>query len=148
MTQPILTALERRKIIQENAKRIGIDDTFISNLVETFYGRIRSHDQLGPIFEEVIGRNWDTHLMKMKSFWASVAMNAGTYSGQPIPVHRNLTNVNEFHFDMWLLLFEETLKDIAKHEDVIPYFMDRAKRIAESLKLAMFGVPELKFEKV
>lgn len=139
-----LTAQERRKVIQHNAHNIGINDAFISDLVDTFYKHIRGHDRLGPIFNDVIGENWTTHLCKMKAFWSSVAMNSGTYSGQPVPVHKQLTNVLETDFDIWLNLFEKTLIEIAPHDDIIPYFMERARRIAQSLKLAMFGVPELK----
>jgi len=139
-----LTALERRKIIQQNALNMGINDEFISKLVDTFYDHVRKHDRLGPIFDDIIGDNWTPHLLKMKSFWSSVAMNSGTYSGQPVPVHRKLTNVREADFDIWLSLFEKTLIEIAPTEEVIPYFMERAARIAQSLQLAMFGVPELR----
>ena len=139
-----LTALERRKIIQQNALNMGINDEFISKLVDTFYDHVRYHERLGPIFDDVIGNNWDAHLLKMKSFWSSVAMNSGTYSGQPVPVHRKLTNVREADFDIWLSLFEKTLIEIAPTEEVIPYFMERAARIAQSLQLSMFGVPELR----
>ncbi|HRW30241.1 MAG: group III truncated hemoglobin [Alphaproteobacteria bacterium] len=139
-----LTALERRKIIQQNALNMGINDEFISKLVDTFYDHVRKHDRLGPIFDDIIGDNWTPHLLKMKSFWSSVAMNSGTYSGQPVPVHRKLTNVREADFDIWLSLFEKTLIEIAPTEEVIPYFMERAARIAQSLQLSMFGVPELR----
>ncbi len=139
-----LTALERRKLIQQNALNMGINDEFISKLVDTFYDHVRKHDRLGPIFDDIIGDNWTPHLLKMKSFWSSVAMNSGTYSGQPVPVHRKLTKVREDDFNIWLSLFEKTLIEIAPTKEVIPYFMDRAARIAQSLQLAMFGVPELR----
>lgn len=147
MTEARSMVLEKRKIIQRNTQRMGIDDRFISKLVDEFYFRIRDHDELGPIFDDVIGEGWESHLLKMKSFWSSVAMNTGTYSGQPVPVHQSLSNVDEVHFDIWISLFEQTLWDIAPTDDVIPYFMERAERIAQSLKLAMFGAPELRFMK-
>ena len=56
---------------------MGIDEAYISLLVDTFYERIRDHAVLGPIFAEKIGDNWGPHLARMKDFWASVALNAG-----------------------------------------------------------------------
>lgn len=143
MSSPVITAHERRAEIQRRANAIGIDEAYISVLVDAFYTRIRAHDVLGPIFDNAIGDRWDHHLPRMKSFWASVALNAGTYSGQPVPVHRKLTHVEQPHFRIWLALFRETLEDTAPSPEAIDYFMERANRIAESLQLAMFGFPGL-----
>lgn len=79
----------------------------------------------------------------MKSFWASVALNAGTYSGQPVPAHKKLSQVEQSHFQTWLALFRQTLQDTAPTPEAVDYFMERANRIAESLQLAMFGFPGL-----
>lgn len=138
------TAEQRRKDIQENAVRLGIDDAYVSLLVETFYARVRKDPVLGPVFDTAIGDNWDHHLAKMKDFWASVAFNAGRYSGTPVPKHQALSGVETEDFDIWLRLFRETLSDTAPTPEAIPYFMERAERIATSLKYAMFGLKELR----
>jgi hemoglobin len=137
------TAEDRRRDIQQNADRMGIDDAYISELVETFYARIRADTTLGPIFNKEIGDNWGPHLARMKDFWASVAINAGRYNGKPVPAHQKLTGVTPAHFQIWLGLFRQTLEDTAPSADAIPYFMERAERIAKSLQLAMFGLPGL-----
>ncbi|MEM7424402.1 MAG: group III truncated hemoglobin, partial [Pseudomonadota bacterium] len=115
----------------------------VSTLVETFYGRIRAHPDLGPIFADVIRDDWEPHLAKMKDFWASVAFNAGRYSGKPVPAHTKLSDVGRAHFAMWLDLFEATLVDTAPTPQAVPYMMERANRIARSLQMAMFGMPGL-----
>jgi hemoglobin len=74
----------------------------------------------------------------MKRFWASVALNAGTYSGQPVPVHQRLSGVTRDHFAHWLWLFHETLAETAPSLAAVEYFMLRARRIAASLQIAMF----------
>jgi len=142
-TKRIRTAEDSRIEIQARAERLGIDDAYISQLVDEFYSRIRAHSLIGPIFEDVIGDNWGHHLARMKDFWASVAFNAGRYSGKPVPKHQALTSVQPWHFEIWLALFRETLEETAPSQEVVDYFMERAERIAESLKLAMFGVPSL-----
>ncbi len=139
----VATAHERRAEIQRRANAIGIDEAYVSLLVDEFYRRVRKHAVLGPIFDDAIGDRWDHHLPRMKSFWASVALNAGTYSGQPVPAHKKLTQVEQSHFAIWLALFRQTLEDTASTPEAVDYFMERANRIAESLQLAMFGLPGL-----
>lgn len=140
----IRSAIERRAEIQAHAASLGIDEDYISILVDTFYGHIRDHALIGPIFEQAIGDDWDRHLAKMKAFWASVALSAGTYSGKPVPAHvKHRQQIEPWHFNIWLALFEQTLKDTAPTTGAVAYFMEKAERIAQSLKFAMFGLPGL-----
>lgn len=142
---PARSAAERRKMVQDQAAMLGIDDVFIRRLVLNFYQRVRAHALLGPVFEAAIAEaDWPTHLERMVDFWASIALNAGRYSGQPVPVHQALTGVHPWHFNLWLALFEISLRDCATHPEAVTYFMVRARRIAQSLELSMFGLPELK----
>lgn len=143
MTETIASAHERRAQIQAHAASIGINEAYISTLIDTFYARVRADPELGPIFNGEIGDGWGPHLVRMKTFWASVALNAGSYSGKPVPAHTKLHGVQPEHFDTWLALFRSTLTDTAPSSEAIDYFMERANRIAESLKLAMFGIPGL-----
>ncbi|MEE2565661.1 group III truncated hemoglobin [Hyphobacterium marinum] len=136
-------AHDRRREIQRRAAGMGIDDAYIDRLVETFYARVRAHPLLGPIFQDAIGDEWGPHLARMKTFWSSVALNSGTYSGKPVPAHKKLTQVQPWHFNIWLGLFRETLHDTAACPEAVEYFMERAERIAQSLQLAMFGLPGL-----
>lgn len=139
MTHQIRSAEERRRAIQDNAARLGIDEAFISRLVETFYARVRTHERLGPIFNGEV-EDWPAHLATLKDFWASVAMNAGRYSGKPVPAHMKLGDVRPEHFGQWLGLFYLTLEEISPSQETVDYFMERAERIAQSLQLAMFGL--------
>jgi hemoglobin len=131
-------AEDKRAEIRAAAGRLGIDEDYISRLVEAFYARVRADATLGPIFEREIGDRWDPHLARMKAFWASVALNAGTYSGRPVPVHQRLEGVSPRHFAHWLGLFRETLAETAPSAEAEAYFMLRAERIAASLQMAMF----------
>jgi len=81
----------------------------------------------------------ECYLATMKKFWSSVALSTGHYSGQPVPKHKAIPNIEERHFALWLGLFEKTLEETAAKPDAVEYFMERANRIAESLKLAIFG---------
>lgn len=133
-------ALAARQKIREDAAAIGIDEAFISDLVETFYARVREHPHLGPVFDGAV-EDWPEHIEKLKQFWASVALNAGAYSGRPMQAHLKVKSIEPAHFGEWLFLFEQTLRDLATDERAVEYFMVRASRIGESLKLGLFYRP-------
>ena len=114
-----------------------VDRAFISALVCNFYGRVRSDARLGPIFAAVIRNDWEPHLEKMTDFWCSVILKNGAYSGRPVPAHFKLKQVREDDFDIWMKLFRETAESRCPPE-IAAIFVDRADRIARSLKLAMF----------
>ena len=115
----------------------GVDRASIGALVRAFYSRLRQNQRLGPIFAREITGDWEPHLEKMTDFWCSVILKTGDYHGRPVPAHLKLRDVTEADFDIWLDLFGETA---AAHfaPQTAAVFVDRAERIAKSLKLAMF----------
>ncbi|WP_262693243.1 group III truncated hemoglobin [Kordiimonas aquimaris] len=120
----------------------SVPEVMIDTLVRRFYGEIQKHPDLGPIFKKAIPGDWEPHLKTMVSFWSSVMNTTGRYKGQPVPKHVALKGVEQEHFDQWLALFEDTaIKTCGA--DYAAMFMVRAKRIAQSLKFAMFGLPSL-----
>jgi len=133
-------ALAARQKIREDAAAIGVDEAFISKLVDEFYSRVRAHPHLGPVFNGAV-HDWPEHLAKLKLFWQSVALNAGVYSGNPMRAHLKTKTIEPAHFGEWLHLFEQTLRDIAPTEAAVDYFMVRASRIGESLKMGLFFRP-------
>ena len=114
-----------------------VDRAFIGVLVRDFYGRVRSDARLGPIFASEIRGDWEPHLEKMTDFWCSVILKNGAYSGRPVPAHLKLKQVREEDFDIWLGHFRRTAAELCDPE-VAAVFVERAERIAQSLKLAMF----------
>ncbi len=136
---PPSDAPERRVQLQFNAAALGVDEAYISTLVDTFYTAVRADPLIGPVFQNAIGSEWDVHLARMKDFWASIALNAGRYSGQPMVVHRQLADIQPWHFNIWLTLFEKTLRDTAPNESVVDFFLTRANAIASRLQMGIFG---------
>jgi hemoglobin len=120
-----------------------ITEAMIHDLVHGFYARVRRHPVLGPIFNPVIGEDWDSHLARMCDFWSSVMRMSGRYKGNPMAVHARLTAVRPEHFDDWLALFQETAEEVCGPE-LAPLFLERARTIAASLKLGLFYRPAAK----
>jgi hemoglobin len=115
----------------------GVDRASIGALVREFYSRLRKNQRLGPIFAREITGDWEPHLEKMTDFWCSVILKTGDYHGRPVPAHLKLKDVTEADFDIWLRIFAETTAALFSPQTAA-VFVDRAERIAKSLKLAMF----------
>jgi len=124
----------RARVIAEIEHRTGIDEAMIHRLVHAFYQRVRADAFLGPVFEQRI-KDWDTHLERMRLFWSSVALMSGRYRGQPMDKHLPLP-VDAAHFDRWLELFVATAREICP-ANAAEHFIERARRIAESLELGI-----------
>jgi hemoglobin len=123
----------------------AITETQISVLVDTFYDRVFADPRLGPIFRKHIGEDRSAHMRTMKQFWSSVLLKTCSYSGQPVPVHMRLGEVRAEDFAIWLGYFRATAREIFMPE-AAAIVVASAERIAQSLKLAMFGSDFL-FEK-
>lgn len=131
-------ALERRLQQQQDVLAFGLDPDVLCTIVDEFYARVRAHAILGPLFAEPIGDRWPEHLEKMKSFWISVALSAGTYSGKPVAAHQPLENIQPWHFGIWLGLFRQTVSDLTGSEEAVAFLGKRAERIANTLRKSMF----------
>src|SRR5215203_5275453 len=73
----------------------------------------------------------------MCEFCSSVALMTGRYHGQPMRKHLPLP-VDGRHFDRWLALFEATARELCPPK-AADHFIERARRIAESLELGIAG---------
>lgn len=127
-------AMRRARITAEIRDRTGIDEAMISVLVTAFYAQVRNDPLIGPIFQEKVD-DWNHHLEKLCAFWSSVVLMTGRYHGQPMQAHLSLP-IRAEHFERWLEIFEATALSVCprKAADV---FIDRARRIADSLELGI-----------
>lgn len=132
-----------RERAEAEMKAIGIDSAFIDRLVETFYGRVLAHPELGPVFDARLSGRWPEHMAKMKSFWSAVAFKNGAYGGKPVQAHLGVANMTPDLFPKWLDLFSATLDDIAPNAEAKAWFMATADRIARSLTLSLFYNPAM-----
>ena len=126
----------REALIEQIRAETGIDEPMIARLVDAFYGKVRADPLLGPVFDARIS-DWEPHLAQMRLFWSSVALMSGVYHGRPMPKHLPLP-VDATHFDRWLELFEATAREVCPPA-AADHFIERARRIAESLELGIAG---------
>jgi hemoglobin len=112
----------------------SLNEDNIRLLVQTFYGRAREDDLLGPIFNAAVA-DWDHHIAQIADFWSSMMLRTGRYNGRPMRPHLMLP-LTGAHFDRWLALFEPTAREIFPAE-VAEAFILRARRIADSFEMGI-----------
>ena len=115
----------------------ALDGSTIDRLVRDFYAKVRVDDLLGPVFNARIA-DWDHHLHQIVAFWSSIAFGKALYDGHPMRKHLPLP-IGGVHFDRWLALFEETAAEVCP-PPAADHFIERARRIAQSLELGIASV--------
>jgi hemoglobin len=84
----------------------------IELLVDEFYKQVRRDELLNPVFEKIIGDQWDHHLNKMYQFWETILFDTVGYKGSPVRKHMKLddtTPLSEDLFNRWTFLWEKTV---------------------------------------
>lgn len=120
-----------------NSERRGVDEASLRELVEQFYARVRADAALGPIFNDAV-HDWPEHLDRLADFWSSVMLGSGRYKGQPVPAHhKHVERISPELFDRWLTLWDEATSSLMT-PGAAAALQDKARRIAESLQLALF----------
>lgn len=113
----------------------GVDEALIARQVHAFYGRVRQHPVLGPVFEAAIG-DWDEHLAKLCDFWSSVLLMTGRFRGSPMAAHARNPEILDEHFALWLDLFEQTARDVCP-SPAAALFVEKSRMIGRSLRMGL-----------
>ena len=122
--------------------RIEIKDrSHVRLLVTTFYGKIRTHEILGPIFEGIIN-DWEEHFEILTNFWETQLFLKRKYHGNPIKAHLQVDqkmdhNITSEHFGLWLNLWFETVDKLFEGDTAF-IAKNRAQKMSTMLYLEMF----------
>lgn len=110
------------------------DEVALARLVDRFYEKVRRDTQIGPIFNAAVD-DWDEHKRLLTSFWASVALRAGSYRGNPMAAHRPHA-IRAEHFDHWLAMWQDTCSEELDDVHAVQ-MLEFAQRIGSSLKYGL-----------
>lgn len=85
-------------------------------MVETFYGKIRKDEVLGPVFNRIIN-DWESHLYLLTDFWETQLFLKLKYHGNPVKVHQEVDDkmdrsIISEHFGLWLNLWFATIDEL------------------------------------
>ncbi|MBD0400486.1 group III truncated hemoglobin [Flammeovirga sp. EKP202] len=110
-------------------------------LVNTFYTKVRAHDELGPFFDEHIKIDWDTHLPTMYDFWETNLFFISKYKGNPVKTHQEVdqkSTIEQKHFGFWLQLWFNTIDELFKGEKA-DLLKSRARNMSHMLFMRIFN---------
>jgi hemoglobin len=113
----------------------GITEELIRDVVVEFYRRARRDERLGPVFEAHV-HEWDPHLARITDFWSAALLRTGRYSGRPVEQHRSIAGIAAGHFDRWLALFEQTVRDLCRPGQA-DAFIVRARRMRDGMIMVL-----------
>ncbi len=119
--------------------RFDITADQIDRVVAAFYGAVRQHDVLGPVFNRHID-DWPGHEAKIAGFWKKAILLQPGYDGNPMQAHMAAGDVRADHFPIWLALFHATLHDMLPPEPAAAWSA-LAHRIGQGLRM---GVEDLR----
>lgn len=110
----------------------------VEHLVHTFYGKVREHENLGPIFNGII-EDWPQHLAHLSDFWEMVLLQTGPGARKfnPVRVHREVDlkvdhSISQVHFGNWLELWFQTLGENFQGKNA-DYAKEHARNMASIL---------------
>lgn len=87
----------------------------IELLVNAFYKKVVIDPVISHFFTKVAHFSWDVHIPIMVSFWESILLPPGTYTGNPMVKHielNRLSPLQQQHFDQWMHLWKETVNEL------------------------------------
>ena len=110
----------------------------IAQLVHGFYADVRRDPLLGPVFENALHGQWDTHLQRLVDFWSSVALGTRSFKGDVFGKHMALVGVTPAHFAAWVGLWQQHTSRLFAPE-VARELQVAAHGIARNLFRGYFG---------
>lgn len=115
----------------------AVAEAELARLIPAFYDRVRADPLLAPLFDAAVD-DWPAHLTRLTDFWSSVMLGSGRYKGNPVARHlEHRAAMTPEQFTRWLALWRETT-DAMMPEGAARLLQDKAERIAESLRLALW----------
>lgn len=113
----------------------------VSQLVHVFYSKIRTNDELGPIFNKAI-TDWEHHLEHLTDFWESQLFRKNIFVGNPLKKHvevdkANNNGITNDLFGLWLQFWIQTLDELFEG-DKVDLAKNRARNIAGFLFMEIF----------
>jgi len=116
--------------------------TDVELLVKEFYKRVRTNNELGYIFDDVIQLDWDRHIPVLVDFWETILLDAASYRRNAMDVHFKVNQkirLEKQHFETWLSLFDKTVDQ---------YFTGVKAELAKKRAHGVADIMQLKLEKI
>jgi hemoglobin len=116
----------------------ALDRAGIEALVHGFYDDVRRDELLAPVFEAVIGKDWDPHLVRLVEFWCTAMLGTRSFRGNVYGKHMALDGVRPEHFLRWITLWHRHT-DRLFSDEIAEELLRTAHGIGRNLFHGFFG---------
>lgn len=122
---------------QNDAAKAGIGEADIRRFIPAFYANVRRDPVLGPVFDGIIGDNWQAHIDTVCSFWLSATRLDRRYDGRSFtPAHVRHSAIRADLLPKWLTIFRATAREICTPAQA-DALIGIAERMAGSLAISL-----------
>ncbi len=122
---------------EHRAAEVGITEPDIRRLIPTFYEKVRRDAILGPVFEDIIGDDWASHIETVCSFWLYVTRLDRHYNTRNfMPAHLRRPTIRAELLPRWLALFRATACELCTPAQA-DALIDIARRMADTLEMGL-----------
>jgi hemoglobin len=122
---------------EHRAVSVGLTEALVRKVIVSFYDKVRSDALLGPIFSEVIGKGWDSHIERIVGFWLTATRLGRGYDGRNfMPVHLQNPSIHVDQLPRWLELFRATATEHCSPQ-AASVLVDIAERMGETLAIGL-----------
>lgn len=118
-----------------------LDRAGLKRLVWDFYADVRRDPELGPVFEAVIGPEWDEHLERMVEFWSTLMLGTRSFKGNVFARHVSLAKTAKIQptdFLRWLTLWHTHTTSLFGTTAIASDLQRAAQGVGRSLFHGMF----------
>src|SRR5215217_3385460 len=97
---------------KQRAGRTDITELLLRDLIYAFYERVRKDPTLGPVFMNIIGEDWESHIETICLFWITVTrVGTGYRARNFMPAHIRHPSIRAEQLPRWLELFRATARE-------------------------------------
>jgi len=117
----------------------------VEMLVNRFYDKVKTDEQIGHFFTKVVQVNWEKHLPVMYRFWDNALFFTGVYEGKPLEIHEHLNQLSPIsaeHFKRWNELFTQTVDELFEGEKAT-LAKDRSISISTVMQMKILKINNL-----
>lgn len=104
----------------------------VKNMVDTFYAKAKEDDLIGELFVKLLEGKWDSHMVKLYSFWETILKIDNSYVGHPVELHTTM-HISKEMFDRWVDVFVKNVDDQYEGTNA-----ERAKLRAKTMARAFY----------
>lgn len=113
----------------------------IELIVNHFYEKVNKDELISPFFTDLMKLDMNKHIPVMYDFWENVLFYTGKYEGNPMAKHQvihGLSKLKMEHFQRWLSLFSETVKENFKGKNA-KTIVEKAVNIGTVMQVKLFS---------